>query len=224
MPRQKNYAIRSKIIRTTYRMLIEEDYKDVTTRRIASACGLQRAQLHYYFNKKEDILYTIVMTMILDGYGAVEDLLPEDKFRWGLHYANMKVFYNQFFLNSVRENLYMSLVQDAPLYIRFIDEMMVYGRQRVDFVMSHREVAYIIQMMGGINGMVLSKDISLKDFKVWDLIDLSVESLYKNLGFTTEAYMGIRKEVDAILTDEVLKPLSDRLDWIFLESTEDIIL
>ncbi|MDR1587527.1 MAG: TetR/AcrR family transcriptional regulator [Treponema sp.] len=64
MGRKYNYEQRRHIIKTAVALFLEKGYDKVTTRMIAQACGMQRALLHHYFNKKETILLDVTMDII----------------------------------------------------------------------------------------------------------------------------------------------------------------
>lgn len=59
----KSKETRDMIIRESYKLFVRDGYSAVTTRTIAEACGLQRANLHYYYNKKSSILLDILTTI-----------------------------------------------------------------------------------------------------------------------------------------------------------------
>jgi len=60
MANKVNKEMRMRILRESYHMFMHKKYDEVTTRDIADVCGLSRSNLHYYYNKKEEILLDIL--------------------------------------------------------------------------------------------------------------------------------------------------------------------
>lgn len=70
-PREGGYAkgheTREQILRAALHLLIEEGYRAMTMRRIASECGLQLGNLTYHFPTREDLVMAL-LDAVIDSY------------------------------------------------------------------------------------------------------------------------------------------------------------
>ena len=108
--RKKNLAQRVTIIKTAYRLFIEEGYENVTTKQVADACGMAHSLLHYYYPTKSDLLTDIVSTMIakLLSYVSAQGVDLTDKlYVYGL--------FNRLFFESVTMNRKLLGIYQAAL-------------------------------------------------------------------------------------------------------------
>ena len=119
MGRKKNLAQRVHIIKTAYRMFLQEGYGNVTTKEIAAACGIAHSLLHYYYPTKSDLLIDIVNTMIakLHSYLSQQEIELKDKlFVYGLF---NRLLFESLVLNRKLFGIFQAALTDGMVLRRW---------------------------------------------------------------------------------------------------------
>jgi AcrR family transcriptional regulator len=81
----KGYETRELILRTALQLLIEEGYRAMSMRRIASACGMRLGNLTYHYPTREDLVRELLNAVISSyevEFGAIvhaPGLAPEER-------------------------------------------------------------------------------------------------------------------------------------------------
>lgn len=63
----KGHETRELILRTALHILIEEGYRAMSMRRIASACGMRLGNLTYHYPTREDLVRELLNAVISNG-------------------------------------------------------------------------------------------------------------------------------------------------------------
>ena len=58
--------MKTKILKTAFKLIGKKSVKDVSMREIAAACNITKPSLYYYFKDKDEICYTILKSVLDD--------------------------------------------------------------------------------------------------------------------------------------------------------------
>lgn len=106
MAKPQNIEQRNLILKTAFQLFIKKGYDETTTREIASSCGIERGLLHYYYNKKSAILYSMYSSYL----NMLRDFISSE---FQSEYPEIKValFTRLFFKSVFTKRKYLGILQ-----------------------------------------------------------------------------------------------------------------
>lgn len=106
MAKPQNIEQRNLILKTSFELFLEKGYNNTTTREIAKSCGIERGLLHYYYNKKNDILYSIYSSYL----NTLKDFI-NDEFKLELPEIKIALLTRLFFRSILNQKKYLGILQ-----------------------------------------------------------------------------------------------------------------
>lgn len=100
------------ILKNAYRLFKEKGYKSTTTREISQASDINKGLLHYYYKKKEDIIFDLYS----DFLNGINDFVDKDE----------RCKNNAFLYYAVFNIIFFRTVQSRKYFIDILDEIVQY--------------------------------------------------------------------------------------------------
>ena len=184
MGRKKNLAQRVNIIKTAYRLFLEEGYDAVTTKQVAEACGIAHSLLHYYYPTKSDLLTDIVNTMVakLHSYLIQHEVDLSDKlYVYGLF---NRLLFESFIYNRKLFGIYQAAMADGEILRRWtkyaVEKLGLFSTGDVS-----EKAKLSPYMLSGGMGQILLLYIDFKiELEFRETVNLALESFYTTNGLT----------------------------------------
>ncbi len=102
------------ILKQSYKLIKEKGYGQTTTRDIAEACGMKRGLLHYYYPKKQDILFDIYSDFLSVLSGYVKRTKPGQDPESTIMMID-KIYYEYIFYDRDMLNILVHILQNREL-------------------------------------------------------------------------------------------------------------
>ena len=181
--RKKNLTQRVVIIKTAYRLFLEEGYENVTTKQVADACNMAHSLLHYYYPTKSDLLTDIINTMIakLHSYIAADGVDLTDKlYVYGLF---TRLFFEAVTVNRKLLGVYQAALTDGDVLRRWtkyaVDKLQLHPAEAPE---KAKLAPYILSgSMGQILPLYVDTEIHLE---LRETVNLALDVFYSVNGLT----------------------------------------
>jgi AcrR family transcriptional regulator len=115
MAKKMNMGQREKIIKTSFALFIQNGYEKVTTRTIAEKCGMQRALLHYYYNKKEKILFEVYIVITIKVFEFLRKTLSPEQMEMFSLGSFFRLYYEMMSIKPLYANININMYENAKL-------------------------------------------------------------------------------------------------------------
>lgn len=183
MGRKKNLVQRVKIIKTAYRLFLEEGYDKVTTKQIAETVGMAHSLLHYYYPAKNDLLTDIINTKIakMHSYMAAQGVDMSDRlYVYGLF---IRLFFEILTINRKLTGLYQPALTDGVVLNRWtkyaVEKMALHP---ADCSPRVRLAPYVL---GGTAGQFLQLYLAFAvELELRETLNFALEMFYTANGMT----------------------------------------
>jgi len=217
MGRKKNDSQRHEIIKVSYRLFMEGDYESITTRKIAEECGIERALLHYYFNKKEDIAIRIMVAVVACIYDfLLEECEVENKSEsiMGLYYY---IFLSALEKEKGLKRIYIMMLGSACLLVEAIHEAFKGEGKSVPLIENkNEEIAFIIAN-GSMSQLLIHSSRGDLDLDSKEIIQTMVRVHYLYLGKSEKdiarRWKVITQTVDSKLIEKFVEYYKVKNHW-----------
>ncbi len=112
--KEKSNEQKNLILRQSYKLIKERGYGKTTTRDIAEACQMKRGLLHYYYPKKQDILFDIYSDFLSVLAGYVKKSRPNQDAESTIMMID-KIYYEYIFYDRNMLNILIYILENREL-------------------------------------------------------------------------------------------------------------
>ena len=211
----KGVLQRERILSHSYHMFLDSDYRKVTTRGIAEACGMERSLLHHYYNTKDKIVLDIFISITHSGMQFLHERLDRELLIEGTFYAYSKVFFLALERNNRLINLYRVLLKDAQLITDLIKDAFINGRGFLAYMVPQKEVIGMAMAMGSMAHLLLGRYDGLFQLTVNEAVNMSVDNYYIYQGLSKSKLNAMKMRVDAAIDDQLVDEFIENFEKNF---------
>jgi AcrR family transcriptional regulator len=206
MAKKMNMEQRKKIIKISFALFIEDGYEKVTTRTIAEKCGMQRALLHHYYNKKEKILLEVYIIITTKLIGFLRKNLSKEQMDLLVLGAFFRVYYEMMSIKPLYANIYMSIYENAKLLNTMIKySFKIYRDYGWEKPFAEEKRLGLFMLAGSFSQMVLlyyNGDLTMTSHEV---INYTMERFYLSKGLSPKEARRRIDLVDSLVTKEYVQ-------------------
>jgi AcrR family transcriptional regulator len=208
-------AQKEKILKTASKLFIDKGYKGTTTREIADVARINKGLLHYYYNRKEDIVSDIYKAFVEGLIGFVEN-------RYGHELKGLDFFalLNMlFFKVATSERQYIEILLDVLSNTKLtkykIDRSM---ECCLDVLLENGEQEKRSQLL-----IAITISVGAESQLMLAIEDGSVDMTYRELAITVLHVCLVMMEIDEAETEAIIGRALQKADTIDARAILDYI-
>ena len=133
MKQERDQKTRGRIITASTKLFSLNGYDATSVNQIASSAGVTKALIYYYFKSKEDILDSLVSSLLEDTTSMAMDFIHE----------NIVQVINEGSLDIEPDKLHFASIEARG---NFMNNVYAYHEQFLDYALANREVLRILML------------------------------------------------------------------------------
>lgn len=205
MGRKVNLEQRTNILKTSYKLFLEYGCDNVTTRMIAEQCGLKRALLHHYFNKKEEIILGVYLDISKEAIAYFKRTLSEEQL------SNMDVglflllYYEMMQITPNYADINLTIYRDA----RLLNKLVEFAQEHHDFYgsapYSEKKKLGMFMFAGSLSQLILLYFDKKLSMPLREVVNFALRSYYFYLGKSFDESQQLIDSINNIITEQYVK-------------------
>jgi AcrR family transcriptional regulator len=203
MPKKKNMEQRTKIIKTSFSLFIQNGYEKVTTRAIAEKCGMQRALLHHYYAKKETILFEVYLSISEKVVAYLHNTLSDAQMEMLMAGSFFRLYYEMMSIKPLYANIYMNIYENTRLLNTTLSYMFNHPiKFGLGKSLSEQTRLDAFSLCGSLSQLVLLYYNGELNMTPRDVVNYAMKHHYLSLGITPDEAQDRINFVDSFVTKE----------------------
>jgi len=209
MGKRINYEQREKILKISYKLFLEYEYNQVTTRMIAKECGMERSLLYHYYDKKEKLILDVYLDIVreADNYFR-RTLTPEQLERMDVGMLFHLVF-EMINIKPAYANILTTIYWDAKL----IGNLLKFTIENSDFFgmapFPREKQLAMFMICGGLSQLLLSYYNNELGMTTREMINYVMRSYYLNLGTSDGEAQELIALMNGIVDEQYVRDFID---------------